>query len=441
MRRSRLRGSLQPGGSFLPPSLRLHARRSRWTSQRRLGLRSSHCVRRGRFDGRYLAHAAYHRRPGLLNNISLSCRYRGRRSGYRAAGSAAFAFLPHPPCQRRSPTPLRLAPRLPPIRSCALRRGAPFSRNRGLFRGFGGDPQNETVGEAHINGLHLPFQDGIRSLQACQSRPRSCRRLSREEHLDGIVDAKVPAPITDANGGGGAGGKIGLARQHVDELRRMGRGTIADNHRELGELVESGHWDDATVAIDQLDPTAVLPEGQRLALGHTYIERSRQTALDDRTVHPRQGFELLSGTRRTHCQDWGAGPGRKRRQDRLTIGCLSPLDHDVRNRQAKQTASLHHRVGCASHHRLAERKATQLNSPVEARQNHARNRDQQRPRMVPTRRPRSTRPPRGDCLYLSHRAFSTIQTTRSSKLMPAWRAMSGTSEVGVIPGWLFTSNR
>src|SRR5215469_2181807 len=441
MRRSRLRGSLQPGGSFLPPSLRLHARRSRWTSQRRLGLRSSHCVRRGRFDGRYLAHAAYHRRPALLSNISLSCRYRGRRSGYRAAGSAAVAFLAHPPCQRRSPTPLRLAPRLPPIQSCALRRGAPFSRNRGLFRGFGGDPQNETVGKAHINGLHLPFQDGIRSLQACQSRPRSCRRLSREEHLDGIVDPEVPAPITDANGGGGAGGKIGLARQHVDELRRVGRGTIADNHRELGELVEPGHWDDATVAIDQLDPTAVLPERQWLALDHPHIERPRQTALDDRTVHPRQGFKLLLGTRRAHCQDRGVGPSRERSQNRLTIGCLAPFDLDVRNRQAKQSASLHNRVGCAFHHRLAVRKAAQLNSSVETRQNHSCNRGQQCPRAVPAHRPSSTRPPGGDRLYLSHRAFSTIHTTRSSKLMPAWRAMSGTSEVGVIPGWLFTSNR
>ena len=41
----------------------------------------------------------------------------------------------------------------------------------------------------------------------------------------------------------------------------------------------------------------------------------------------------------------------------------------------------------------------------------------------------------------SHAAFSTIHPTRASKEIPACRAMSGTSEVGVIPGWVFNSSR
>src|SRR5207302_5164244 len=42
---------------------------------------------------------------------------------------------------------------------------------------------------------------------------------------------------------------------------------------------------------------------------------------------------------------------------------------------------------------------------------------------------------------VSHAAFSTIHMTRSAKSMPACRAMSGTSEVGVIPGCVLTSRR
>src|SRR6185437_1146961 len=40
----------------------------------------------------------------------------------------------------------------------------------------------------------------------------------------------------------------------------------------------------------------------------------------------------------------------------------------------------------------------------------------------------------------SHAAFSTIQTTSDGKSIPAWRAISGTSEVGVMPGCVLTSS-
>ena len=39
----------------------------------------------------------------------------------------------------------------------------------------------------------------------------------------------------------------------------------------------------------------------------------------------------------------------------------------------------------------------------------------------------------------SHAAFSTIQLTSSTKSVPASMAISGTSDVGVMPGWVFNS--
>ncbi len=43
--------------------------------------------------------------------------------------------------------------------------------------------------------------------------------------------------------------------------------------------------------------------------------------------------------------------------------------------------------------------------------------------------------------YRGHEASSTIQRTRSSYPIPKDAACSGTSEVGVMPGWVLTSNR
>src|SRR5690606_42148869 len=49
--------------------------------------------------------------------------------------------------------------------------------------------------------------------------------------------------------------------------------------------------------------------------------------------------------------------------------------------------------------------------------------------------PSESRPQRG------HDASSTIQLRRSPNEMPACSAMSGTSEVGVMPGWVLISSQ
>ena len=46
----------------------------------------------------------------------------------------------------------------------------------------------------------------------------------------------------------------------------------------------------------------------------------------------------------------------------------------------------------------------------------------------------------GFAFYLWHDASSTIQAQSSGKLMPQCAACSGASEVGVMPGWVFTSS-
>ena len=54
---------------------------------------------------------------------------------------------------------------------------------------------------------------------------------------------------------------------------------------------------------------------------------------------------------------------------------------------------------------------------------------------------RSEYTPRRGPHHPSHTALSTIHATSSSNLIPAWPAISGTSEVGVIPGCVFNSSR
>ena len=45
------------------------------------------------------------------------------------------------------------------------------------------------------------------------------------------------------------------------------------------------------------------------------------------------------------------------------------------------------------------------------------------------------------CTHASHCACSTIQATRSGNGMPRWAACSGTSDRGVMPGWVLISSR
>src|SRR5262249_29228195 len=47
---------------------------------------------------------------------------------------------------------------------------------------------------------------------------------------------------------------------------------------------------------------------------------------------------------------------------------------------------------------------------------------------------------RGPVLHPSHAAFSTIQEHSASNAMPLYWAISGTSEVGVMPGCVLTSS-
>ena len=49
--------------------------------------------------------------------------------------------------------------------------------------------------------------------------------------------------------------------------------------------------------------------------------------------------------------------------------------------------------------------------------------------------------PNVDVVHCRHSACSTIHDTRSGKLMPMCLACSGTSDSGVMPGWVFISSR
>ena len=114
----------------------------------------------------------------------------------------------------------------------------------------------------------------------------------------------------------------------------MSRGTFADDKRQLGEAVESGHRDHAALAIDQLEFTPVLPKGQRFAFDETDVERVRQAALDDRGANPWQCLELLLGPPGVHGEDRRAGAGAERGEDRVAICRLASFDFDVGHDEA-----------------------------------------------------------------------------------------------------------
>src|SRR5439155_26114134 len=100
-----------------------------------------------------------------------------------------------------------------------------------------------------------------------------------------------------------------------------------------------------------------------------------------------------------------------------------------------------HDVAGILQHRLAKRRAAQLKGRIEAAGQQNGNADPQAEAAQRSRKTAAPRAPRRRPLYPSHDAFSTIHATSSSKPMPTCRAISGTSEVGVIPGWVFTSSR
>src|ERR1700730_13052487 len=218
---------------------------------------------------------------------SLWCRCRAPRSGCRAAGSLSDAPWPdHRFCRSRFLSPFLRAAAPRPLLSCILRRWASLLGCRRLFRHLWVDPQDEPVREAHIDDLHGAFQDSGRPLQSSELGPRARCPIAREENIDRIVDAQIPTAIAELDPGPDPRRKIPLDCQHIDQIRGVARGTLADDHRQLGKTVEMRHWNDRALVVDQIELAAMLPKRERLAFDETDVERIGQAALDHSPADP-----------------------------------------------------------------------------------------------------------------------------------------------------------
>ena len=237
--------------------------------------------------------------------------------------------------------------------------------------------------------------------------------------------------------------RVRLARQHCQQFRRVRRGVLADHHRQFRKAVETGDRDHRAAAVDQVDLAAMLPQRHRLALDQADIDRVGQAALDQRRADPGQAFELLFGALRVDRQDRRAGAGAERGEDRLAVGRGAPLDADVGDPEPERGAGFDQALRGAVRNRPIQGLAGDEHRAAGAGGEHDRDAaPHYSAAQACSPAPPHPHPiPMGRGVHPSHAACSTIHTTSSSKPMPAWRAISGTSEVGVMPGWVLTSSR
>ena len=129
------------------------------------------------------------------------------------------------------------------------------------------DPQHQPVRQPHVDGLDVALQQAALAFERGQPRPGARRLLLRQQHVDRIVDAHVPAAVVDPHRGADPGGEFRLAPQHLEQRGGMAGGTLADDRRQLGEAAEILDRDHLALVVDQLQLAAVLPDRQRVALG------------------------------------------------------------------------------------------------------------------------------------------------------------------------------
>src|SRR5215469_12466346 len=214
----------------------------------------------------------------------------------------------------------------------------------------------------------------------------------------------------------------------------MAGSILADHHRQLCKSVEPRHWDDRPFSVDQVELAVMLPDREWLALDEANVQRIGEPALDYRGPDPSQRLKPLLGSSWAHGQDRRAGSRAEGRQNCLAIGHLSTLDFDVRYDEAQPRGAIDHPIDGVLHCPLNEGRSAPLICRVKHPHKERRDTD---PHREPTDGrcdaaaswvPRYARP------HSRHNALSTIQETSSSNPIPTLRAISGTNEVGVIPG-------
>src|SRR5216684_405017 len=251
----------------------------------------------------------------------------------------------------------------------------------------------------------------------------------------------VRAAAADAHGGGDMGGEIGLGRDYVDERCAVCGGVGADEHDQVAEAVEAVGRDHHAVAVDQHELALALPEGEGLALDETNVERVGEAPLHRGRAYPRHRLEPPLRLRRIDSEERRAARHGDGAQHGLAAGAPAALylhiadGEPATGRPGKDAlfdggdAPRDHAGGLqreADGGKGGKRGDGRAEEDGAARPG---------PRLALARSGRVVAAPQE-----SHAAFSTIQRTSAAKSMPACLAMSGTREVGVMPGWVLTSS-
>jgi len=217
----------------------------------------------------------------------------------------------------------------------------------------------------------------------------------------------------------------------------------------------SGKWlKRGTSEALQLNAFVVLPQRERAALDDVDADRIGQAAFDGDAFDPVEGENPSPCLSRGKGQDRIAAPDLKRRQNGLGRRLVVADAVDVFDGHAEAGGGPHDGVA----HGVVEQGAIAgLIEPPAAGQDErahsAENGEQACPLADRAQRAHaraSGRAVAGRTAFgrqaivetqLSHDAFSTIQATSSEKSMPLSAAISGTSESGVMPGWVLISSR
>jgi hypothetical protein len=209
------------------------------------------------------------------------------------------------------------------------------------------------------------------------------------------------------------------------------RGVLPDDERQGRPAVEALAGDERALAVDQRKLALVLPEREGLAFGEADVDRVGEEPLDRGGAHPRDRLELGLDLRRVDGEERRPALRADRAQHGVARGHLAALDLDVGDREAGAGGDREEAVAERAAGRAPVGPEGAAGSDCEA------DREKTGERGAPLPRGAGAAPPG----HASHAAFSTIQETRSWNEIPAAFAMSGTSEVGVMPGWVLTSRR
>ena len=331
-------------------------------------------------------------------------------------------------------------------RSCAFRRRASFLGWRGFLCRLRGHPHDQPVRQAHVDRLHVALENGLVALQSGQDRPRRRRHpppaAARRSHCRAAGSSAARRHRTAAVTRAASAGSLASI---AEQFGRVRRGVLADHHRQLRKAVEPGDRDHRAArgrSVRSCRRAATAPSARARPGGHRSCRAgaARSTPSGPRAelsscCLARAGSTARIGVPRGRRARRGSSRGRSWRAPRR--GCRRPRNPSAALASIRRCAAL-----CATDRVQAARGAT---SAVAAGAGGEHDRD-----AAPRRRrgaacsPAPRAPHRyrlGRGVHESHAAFSTIQRTSSSKPMPACRAMSGTSEVGVMPGWVLTSSR